>query len=418
MQVLAVGVNHRSADVALLERLAVAPDQLPKALADITRLEHVLEAVVLSTCNRVEVYAHVTRFHQGLQELRGWFTERADIHPQDFDGVHYSHHEEGVALHLFGVAAGIDSMVIGERQIASQVRQAVAVAREEDAAGRVLDKLFREAARVSRRARRETGIDKGASSIVEVGLRIAAGELGGLGGRTVLIIGAGTVGSLAAARLGDHGADQVLVWNRTAERARRLAGRTGGRVVRRGDLAEAVRTADLVVCTTGATTPVLDTDLVAAAASGRRCDLVLLDLGVPRNVAPGCAGLAGVRIVDMESVREVTAGTVESEAIDAVRAIVADEAGRFVAWMRAVEVEPAIKALRRHGQAVRRAELERHASRLRGLDERQREAVESLAHGIVNTLLHDPTVRLKLLADRGAGQHYASALRELFDLDA
>lgn len=418
MSLLAVGVNHRSADVALLERLAVPDDELGKALAELTGLEHVVEAVVLSTCNRVEVYAHVTRFHQGLGEVRSWFTRRADIHPQDFERLHYAYFDESAAAHLFEVASGIDSMVIGERQIVAQVRQAAASAAEEGASGRLLRKLFREAVRVSRRVRRDTTIDRGATSIVDVGLRIASQQLDGPPrDRRVLIAGAGAVGRLAADRIAAERPARMLIWNRTPERAHRLAARVGA-AVHEGELRDAVAQADLVVCTTGASTPLIDAELVAAAAAERgERPLLLLDLAVPRNVDPACGQLPAVRIVDIESVRAVTAGTVESEVIEAVRAIVADEVARFVAWTRAVEVEPTITALRRHGHAVREAELERLRARLQGLDERQREAVEALAHGIVNTLLHEPTVRLKRLADGGAGERYANALRELFDLD-
>lgn len=416
MSVVALGVNHRTADVALLERLAVPEPDLPKALTEISRLEHVLEGVILSTCNRVEVYAHVSRFHPGLQELMGWVAGRGDIHPQDLEPVHYSYYDEGAAAHLFGVAAGLDSMVVGEHQIAGQVRQAGLAAQEEGTAGRVLHKLFRSAVRASRRVRSETGIGREASSIVDVGLDLAAEAVpGGLGGRTTLILGAGTVGSLAGTRLATEGSDPILIWNRTGARARRLAERTGGRVVQ--DVAGALAAAELVVCTTGVSTPLVDAELLDRILTRREGPPVLLDLGVPRNVDPACADLPGVTVIDIESVREVTAGTGGGDALEEARALVAEEAGRFSAWMRAVEVEPTIKALRHRAHAVREGELQRLSSRLGDLDDRQRAAVEALAHGIVNTLLHEPTVRLKGLADRGGAEHYANALRELFDLE-
>jgi glutamyl-tRNA reductase len=435
MSLLVVGCNHRSADLPLLERLAVPADELPKALRALTGLEHVLEAVVLSTCNRVEVYAHVTRFHPGLQELRGWLAERGDVHPQDLDDVQYSYHDDRAAAHLFAVASGLDSMVVGERQIALQVKQAMETGRAEGSARRVLQRLFRQAVRVGREVRRETGVSQGASSMVDVGLDVACERLGTpLAGRRVLLVGAGKMGGLTADRLRAEGAGRVDVWNRSDDKAQRLAARVDGRVVAGGRLEDAVAEADLVVCTTGAPEPVLDLDLVAGAVQARRASadaahgvsrrLVLLDLAMPRNVDPRCGELPDVSVVDIADVRAVADGTREgpgragrlAAAVADARRVVDEEADRFLAWTRASEVEPTVRALRQHAESVRAGELERLSGRLAGLDQRQREAVEALTRGIVNTLLHTPTVRLKELADRGGAELHADAVRELFEL--
>jgi glutamyl-tRNA reductase len=362
MSVLVVGLSHRSADLALLERLAVPAEDLGKALRSLLGLEHVLEAVVLSTCNRVEVYASVSRFHPGLQEVRTWLAERGDIHPQDLDALEYSYHDDRAAAHLFAVAAGIHSMVVGEQQIALQVKQAM---------------------------------------------------------ETVLIVGAGKMGGLTADRLVDHGVQRALVWNRSADKATRLAARVGGEVVPDGELAGAIAASDLVVCTTGASMPVLDLDLVSRAVA-RREDLrplVLLDLAMPRNVDPACEDLPSVTVVDIADVREEADRTVTGEVVAEAEAIVDEEAAAFLAWTRAVAVGPTIRTLRDRAEAVRQAELERLSNRLGDLDERQREAVEAVTRGILNTLLHEPTVRLKELADAGGAEVHAHALRELFDLD-
>ncbi|MFA9432683.1 glutamyl-tRNA reductase [Egicoccus sp. AB-alg2] len=428
MSLLVVGCNHRSASLPLLERLAVPAEELPKALKSLTALDHVQEAVVLSTCNRVEIYASVTRFHPGLQELRGWLAERGDIHPQDLDELQYSYHDDRAAAHLFAVAGGIDSMVVGERQIAMQVKQAMETAREEGTARRVLQRLFRQAVRVGRRVRSDTAISRGASSMVDVGLDVAAQRLGApLAGRRVLLVGAGKMGGLTARRLADESAGQVDVWNRSEDKARRLALRTGGQVVAPTGLATALATADLVVCTTGAPEPVLDLDLVLAAVQERRAGhdaadgaarpLVLLDLAMPRNVDPACHDVPGVEVVDIADVREVADRGVTGEVVAAARRIVDEEAERFLAWTRASEVEPTIRDLRRTAEQVRAAELDRLSGKLSSLDDRQREAVEALTRGIVNTLLHAPTVRLKELADRTGAEAHADALRDLFGLD-
>ncbi len=425
MSLIVVGCNHHSADLSLLERLAVPVDELPKAMRALTGLEHVLEAVVLSTCNRVEIYAQVTRFHPGLQELRGWLAERGDIHPQELDELQYSYHDERAAAHLFAVASGLDSMVVGERQIGIQVKQAMEVAREEATARRVLQRLFRQAVSVGRRVRRETDVAAGTSSMVDVGLEAVERRLGrSLQGGHVTIVGAGKVGALTADRVTSLEVERVEVWNRDGDKARRLAARVDGptdsRVVADGDLVAAVARADVVVCTTGAPEPVLDVDLVARALA-RREDLgerplVLLDLAVPRNVDPACASLPGVRVVDVSDVREVADRGLAGAVLADARVIVDEEAARFAGWTRAAQVEPTIRAVRAHAEQVRGAELDRLATKLGGLDERQREAVEALSRGIVNTLLHAPTVRLKALADADGAELHAQALRDLFDL--
>jgi glutamyl-tRNA reductase len=436
MSLLVVGCNHRSADLPLLERLAVPTEELPKALRSLTGLEHVLEAVVLSTCNRVEIYAHVTRFHPGLQELRGWLAERGDVHPQDLDDLQYSYHDDRAAAHLFAVASGLDSMVVGERQIALQVKQAMEVARTEGSARRVLQRLFRQAVGVGRRVRRETGVSQGASSMVDVGLDVAGDRLGTpLEGRRVLLVGAGKMGGLTADRLRDEGVAHVDVWNRSDDKAQRLATRVDGRVVTDVRLEDAVAAADLVVCTTGAPEPVLDLDLVAGAVQARRATadaahhgvsrrLVLLDLAMPRNVDPRCAELPDVSVVDIADVRAMADGSHDDagrasrliEAVADARRLVEVEADRFLAWTRASEVEPTIRALRQTAEEVRTSELDRLSAKLSSLDDRQRAAVEALTRGIVNTLLHTPTVRLKELADRGGAELHTDALRELFEL--
>ncbi len=417
MSLLVVGCNHHSADLALLERLAVPSEELPKALAALTGLQHVAEAVVLSTCNRVEVYAHVTRFHPGLQEIRGWLAERGDVHPQDLDELQYSYHDDRAAAHLFSVAAGLDSMVVGERQIAVQVKQAMEAAREEGAARRMLQRVFRQSVRVGRRVRRETAISAGAASMVTVGLDAVVDRLDGpLAGRRVAIIGAGKIGALTADRVAELEVAHVDVWNRSTDKARRLADRVDGHVVTAGDLAPTIAAADVVVCTTGAPQPIIDAELVRRAMAGRAAPLVLLDLAVPRNVARDCAEVPGVEVVDIEDVRDTADRGLTGEVVTEARTIVEQEAERFLTWTRAAAVEPTIRAMRSHAESVRQAELERLAGRLSGLDERERATVEALTRGILNTLLHEPTVRLKALADGDGAEVHVDALQDLFDL--
>jgi glutamyl-tRNA reductase len=415
VSVLVLGLNYKTAPVALLERVAVPSEELAKALASLTARDHVLEAAVLSTCNRVEVYAHVTRYHGGKADLRNFFAEWGQLAPEDFADLTYDYYDDQAAAHLFAVASGLDSMVVGERQIHLQVRSAFAAAAAEGASGRVLSALFRHALRVGKRVRAETALATGASSMVDVALDAARRVLGDLAGRSVLVVGAGKMGGMAAARLRDAG--RLLIANRTDEKATRLAARVDGEVLDFAALRDGLAQADLVLTSTGASRPVIDRDAVAAAMA-ERADrpLVLVDIAVPRDVDPGCADVPGVTVLDVDAIRALTdTGAVGVEVAKA-RALVDEEAERFAAWTRTVRVEPTITALRDRAEQIRAVEVERAAGRLAGLDERQRETVEALTRGIVNRLLHEPTVRLKALADGRGGDAAAAALRELFDL--
>lgn len=453
MALLVVGCNHRSAELGLLERVAVPADELPKALRAVASLEHVTEAAILSTCNRVEVYAQVTRFHPGLQEIRGWLAERGDIHPQELDALEYSYHDDRAAAHLFAVAGGLDSMVVGERQIAVQVKHAMEVARAEGTARRVLQRVFRQAVRVGRRVRNESRIAEGASSMVEVGLAAVQRQRGvPLSGARVAVVGAGDLGGLAVRRVAALGAGHVTVWNRSTDKAERLAAKLDGQVPTSvvDELGSVLRDAEVVVCTTGAAQPVIDVELAdrvlreradradrasgttpqaelgdaesvdgagsAPRGAGDAEPLVVLDLGVPRNVDPACARLPGMVLIDVSDVRQLADRGHTGAVISEARAIVEEEVARFAAWSRATEVEPTIRAIRTQAEAVRQAELDRLRGRLASLDEQQRAAVDALTRGIVNTLLHHPTVRLKELADLGGADPGLELVRELFDL--
>ncbi len=416
MSVLAFGLNYRTAPVALLDRLAVPADDLGKALDDLLGRESINEAVVLSTCNRVEVYAAVSRYHGAMADLRDFASQWAGVAPDDVAPLAYDYFEERAAGHLFAVATGLDSMVVGERQIHAQVRQAFKAAEAHQATGRLLGTLFRQAMRVAKRARIETSISAGASTMVDVGLAAAERALGDLDGRSVLLVGAGKMGGVAADRLAAR-AGTLYVTNRSADRAAHLAAKSGGHPLPFDRLGEGLADVDLVVSSTGAGDSVITSADVAAAMAnrgGRR--LVLLDLAVPRDVDAAAAEIPGVTVLDIEAVRTLTDAGPTAVVVDRARGIVDEAAASFAGWTRSVQVEPTITALRGRAEEVRAAELERLSSRLAGLDERERAAVEALTKGIINTLLHEPTVRLKRIADFRGADLYSSALHELFDL--
>ena len=416
MSVLVLGLNYKTAPIGLLERMAVPADHLPKALASLCNREHVLEAVVLSTCNRVEVYAHVTKFHGGVADVRNFFSEWSGLPPEDFVDATYDYYDDRAAEHLFAVTSGLESMVVGERQIHLQVKQAFTSAESEQACGRVLQGLFRHALTIGRRTRAETGISDGAASMVDVGLDAATAVLGDLRGRVVMIVGAGKMGGMAAGRVRGS-ADKILIANRSPDKASDLAQRVEGDVLAFADLGQGLAQADLVLTSTGASLPIIEQDAVATAMK-RRPDrpLVLVDLAVPRDVEPGCSFVPGVTVLDVDAIRTVTdVGPTGEEAAKA-RELVAEAGRRFAAWRRSVRVEPTIAALRSRAESVREAELERFNARLADLDPREREAVEALTKGIVNRLLHEPSVRLKSIADARTDDAHAAVLRELFDL--
>jgi glutamyl-tRNA reductase len=416
MTLLVLGMSHRTAPVDVLDRVAVSADLHAKALASVMQRTHVQEAAIISTCNRVEVYADVTRYHGGVADLRDHFAEWGGLAQDEFAHLAYDRFDTAAAEHLFTVASGLDSMVVGERQIHGQVRQAFAAAIDEGTAGPLLNRVFRQAVRVGRRTRAETAISDGAASIVDVALGSAEVALQSAA-PVVALVGAGKIGGMVGSRVVDR-ASRVLVTNRTVEKAEGLAARIGGIARPLAELPAVLAEADLVVTSTDASQPLITVAAVGDAMA-RRPDrpLVLVDLAVPRDVERGAQDIPGVTVIDIESLRRVVIDGPTGEALHAARAIVADEAEGFAAWNRGVQAGPTIVALRMQAEAVRQAELDRLGNRLGGLDQSQRDAVEALTKGIVNTLLHQPTVRLKQLVDTPDGQRYVRALSHLFDLD-
>lgn len=416
MTLLVLGLSHRTAPVDLLDRVAVPADLHAKALASVVQRDHVLEAAIISTCNRVEVYANVTRYHGGVADLRDHFAEWAGVAPEHFAHLTYDRFDTSAAEHLFAVASGLDSMVVGERQIHAQVRQAFATAIDEGTAGTVLNRVFRQAVRVGRRTRAETAISEGASSIVDVAL--AAGRSHLPAARPVVaLVGAGKIGGMVGTRVAEE-ADRVLVTNRTLEKAEALADRIDATAHPLEELPLVLAAADLVVTSTDASQPVIEVEALREAMAARPDrPLVLVDLAVPRDVARGAGDVPGVTVVDIEALRRVVTAGPTGEAVRAARAIIQEEAEGFAAWSRGVQAGPTIQALRGRAEEVRTAELARLSGKLASLDDAQREAVEALTRGIVNTLLHEPTVRLKGLVDTPDGERFVRALTHLFDLD-
>jgi glutamyl-tRNA reductase len=433
MSLLAVGVSHRTAPVALLEQFAMGADDRIKALHELVESDHVTEALVLATCNRIEVFAEVEKFHGGVTDVSRVLARQAGATVEELSPYVTVHYEDQAVAHLFTVAAGLDSMVVGETQVLGQLRAAYALARQEGTVGRALHPVAQRALRVGKRVHTETGIDRAGASLVSVALDRAEGLIGALAGRPALVVGAGSMGALAATTLARRGA-AVVVTTRTDAHAARLATTIGGRAAGLGDLSSELSAADVLVTCTGATGLVVSTDVVAEAMRGRGDrPLVVVDLALPRDVDPGVAALPGVHVVDLALLQSErngallqgersgiagrpAAGPVAADDIAAAHALVEAETALLRAERQAAEVAPTVSALRTQAADVVDAELLRLSTRLPDLDARARAEIARTVRRVVDKLLHEPTVRVKELAASPGGTDYAGALRALFGL--
>ncbi len=429
MSVLLFGVSHRSAPVSVLEQLSTDQADQDKIVDRILQSPLITEAMVLSTCNRVEVYAVVEAFHGGLSVIGQVLSEHSGMSMADLTRYAYVRYSEAAVEHLFAVASGLDSAVVGEHQVLGQVRRAYAAAETNRTVGRVLHELAQRALAVGKRVHSETALDAAGASVVSVALGMASRKLGhaGLKGRTAAVIGAGAMGALSAAHLARAGVRQVHVVNRSLPRGQRLARRiresgVSADAVGLDGLATALAGADVVVSCTGAVRPVVSlADVHHALAAARRDEadqpLVICDLGMPRDVDPSVAGLPGVWVVDMDRVQREPSARAAAADAEAARQIVVTEVATYLAGQRMAEVTPTVTALRQRAADVVEAELLRLDNKLPGLDVAQRDEVARTIRRVVDKLLHAPTVRIKQLAGAPGGDSYAEALRELFELD-
>jgi glutamyl-tRNA reductase len=430
VSVLVVGLSHKSAPVATLERAAVSGDTLTKLLRDLVQAGPVAEAFVVSTCNRVEVYADVDRFHAGVTAICELLARHCGLPSNELTQHLYVHYEDRAVSHLLAVAAGLDSMVVGEEQILGQVRSAVKLAAEHGTAGRMLNELGRLALRTGKRARAETAIGRAGLSLLTAAVELAAARLGpgrpgadALAGRDVLIVGAGSMSALATATAARSGAASIAVANRTRAHAERLAASVSTAattVTGLADLPAAMTAADVVISCTGAAGQVITAGMVSAALAARKAPglLVIMDLAMPRDVEPAVAGLPGAVLIGMDQLSE-HASAIRDDDVAAVRAILEAELAAYQSAIDAARVAPTVVALRAKAAGVVDTELARLAGRLSadGLSGHVLDEMAQTVRRVVDKLLHAPTVRVKELAGSPGGEEYAAALRVLFDLD-
>ena len=396
--------------------MTIDESDLPKALADLIGREHVSEAVVLSTCNRIEVYVFAETFHGAFQNVRDFLSETAHVAPEQFSDALYAHYEADAVSHLFSVACGLDSAVLGENEIQGQVKGAWETARLEGTCGSSLNNLFRHASEVGKRARTETGISRHITSVSQAAVALATERLGGLAGRRLMVLGAGDMGEGMAASLAKSEAAEVVVANRTTGRAEELAQRIGGRAVGLHEMSAELAVVEVLLTSTGASSMILEhCDVAEIMAARANRPLLIVDVAVPRDVDPAAGDLDGVTLLDMDDLRAFAdRGLRERRAeLDRVRGIIDDELNRYLDNSSAREAAPLIAAFRTRAEILRNEELDRYAS---SLSPAEREAVEAATRGLVGKLLHEPTVRLKDAAGSPRGDRLAEALRDLFDL--
>jgi glutamyl-tRNA reductase len=417
--VIVVGLNHRTAPVEMRERVTVPTSRLSKAVDDLALREHLAEVVLLSTCNRIEIYARCTKFHAAVSDILDFLAEQASASPEDFAEHLYTYYDDGAVAHLFGVAAGLDSMIIGEGEILGQVREAWRNAFDQGAAGQMLSRVFRQALVVGKRARTETAIGRSALSISSAAVALAERTMFSLRGRSVLVLGAGEMAQGAVRALVAAGAGEVVVANRTYARAVELADRVGGRPVTLGELPDVLATVDVLLTATDSTEVHVERGDVEAVMERRGgTQLLVVDVAVPRDVDPGARQVPGVTLFDMDDLKRFTEGSLHERRreVSRVQGIIIDELEHFQTDRSARELAPLLTSLRGRGEDIRAAELERFRAKLEPLDPETRNVVDALTQGIVNKLLHEPTVRLKDVAGTARGELYADALAALFDL--
>jgi glutamyl-tRNA reductase len=416
MSLLTVGLSHRTAPVSVLERVAISSVDVPKLLDELASSESISEVLIVSTCNRVEITADVSRFHPAVAEISGVFARTAGAELGALGDHLYVHFAEAAAEHMLSVASGLDSMVIGESQILGQLREAYAVATEAATVGRTLHDVVQTALRTGKRVHSETGIDRAGASIVSVALDRAEQVIGRLDGARVFIVGAGAMGALSAATAARRGVGDIVVTNRSYPAAQRVARAVSGRAVRMDSptaLHHEIAAADVLISCTGSTGLMWRADDVPARSDR---PLAVLDLALPRDVDPAVGERDGIHYIDLGALREAGAMVSDSE-VAAARVIVAGELQDYLDEQQKLAVAPTVTALRARASQVVDAELSRLDGRLPELDARSRAEVAAAVRRAVEKVLHAPTVRVKELAATPDGDKYAAALRALFDLD-
>jgi glutamyl-tRNA reductase len=420
MHLSVVGLSHKTAPVEYRERLAVGPEKLEEALTAILEMPEVLEAVILSTCNRTEFYVCTTDEEEGRAAMGAFLADFFGVDPEGLASHLYWHEGTEMVRHLYRVVSSLDSMILGEAQILGQVKEAFAGAFDFGATSTAFNKLFRSSIEVGKRVRTETDIGASAVSISFAAVELARKIFGSIEGRTVLIVGAGKMSELTAKNLVGCGVKSVLVTNRTYQKAEQLAEKFQGRAVPWEDFRERLKEADIVISSTAATHFVIDREMVSRAMHARRNrPIFMIDIAVPRDIDPAVGELYNIFLYDVDDLQSVVQANLAEREREAAKceSMIEHEVGAFVDWLRSREVVPTIAALQSKADQVKRVELERAMAKLSDLSPRDRRVVETLASGIVAKILHEPMVRLRQSSRDSDSYQYLDSLRHLFALD-
>ncbi len=419
MNIIVVGLNHKTAPVEIREKLSFPEAVLPDALCCLGRLEAVNENIILSTCNRVETYATVKDVDRGIDWIKRFFLEYHNLDGEKYSDSLYAYHGREAVRHIFRVAASLDSMVVGEPQILGQMKDAFEHALDHKSTGLVLNRLMKKTISVAKRIRTETKIAESAVSISFAAVELARKIFGSLDGKSVMLAGAGEMAELAARHLVNNGVKNVLVANRTYERAVDLASEFDGRAVKYEDLVPEMAHADILIASTGATQYILShKDMTRVIKERKNRPVFLIDIAVPRNLDPEINKIDNVYLYDIDDIQSVVESNIKERQKEAELAedIISEEIDTFMAWFRSIDVLPTIVALREKAESIRTGELEKSMPRLGDLNEKQKKQIEALTQAIVNKLLHNPLVVLKKSAGDADGSGHVESIRTLFDL--
>jgi glutamyl-tRNA reductase len=419
LSIVILGLSHQSAPLELLEKSTISSEDLPKKLTDLSQRDHISEAVVISTCNRTEIYVVAEKFHAAYAEVRDFLADSAFVAPEDIVDHLYVHHDEDAVKHLFSVASGLDSAVLGESEIQGQVKTAWETSRIEKSSGPVLNLLFRHALETGKRVRSETSIGRHTASVSHAAVLMATDHLGSLKKKKVLVVGAGEMAEGMVVALAAAGPQEVQVANRTIEKANDLAKRIGGKTVALSELSVALSEVDLLLTSTGATSVILDhtsVQKVIKSRSGR--PLLIVDIAVPRDVHPDTASINGVTLLDMEDLSAFAAVGREERLneVENVQTIIDQEVERFGDLRSAREMAPLISNLRITVDTIRCREIDRFFQNQSQFTDSDRVAIEQLTRSLIAKLLHQPTIGLKNSAGSAKGDRLADSVRDLFDL--
>ena len=421
MNIIVVGLSHKTANVEIRERVAFSPNKIEKPLRELVALDNLVEGVIVSTCNRVEIYATTRDIAGGIARVKRFLADYHRIPLESLEPHLYSHHSQAAVRHVFRVASSLDSMVVGEPQILGQIKTSYGYAAEYKTSGIILNRFLHKAFSVAKRVRTETQIASSAVSVAFAAVELAKKVLGYLSDKTVMLIGAGEMCELAAKHFLNSGARGLIVTNRTFERAKRLADEFGGEAVRFEELLANLHRADIVLSSTGAPHFIIGTKEVEEAVRRRRFKpMFFIDIAVPRDIDPKVDNLENAYLFTVDNLREIVQANLAQRNREAEKAeeIIDQEIGQFYKWLSSLEVTPTIVALRTRFDEIRKAELSRTVAAWKDSTPEDEKRLELFTAALMNKLLHTPTTVLKKAGQGGRVDLYVDALRQLFDLEA